>query len=82
MTLENTAVRVIDRFPCDGLTGRRKIKTTVREITADNVKDVLSKALYLHNQNAAEITYLWDYYRGKQDVRLKRNFVRENIKPP
>lgn len=77
--LENTAVRVIDRFPCDGLTGRRKIKTTVREITADNVKDVLSKALYLHNQNAAEITYLWDYYRGRQDVRLKKNFVRENI---
>lgn len=77
--LENTTVRVIDRFPCDGLTGRRKIKTTVREITAENVKDVLANALCLHNQNAAEITYLWDYYRGKQDIRLKQKFARENI---
>lgn len=77
--LENTAVRVIDKFPDCGLTGRRKIKTPVKEITADNVRDVLSNALALHNANVVEITYLWDYYRGKQDIRLKEKYARENI---
>lgn len=79
MVLENTAVRQIDRFPSDGMTGRRKIKTAVKEITAENVKDVLSNALSVHNQNAAEISYLWDVYRGKQDIRHKAKYVRENI---
>jgi len=77
--LENVVVKDIDRFPDDGLTGRRKIKTNVKEITADNVKDVLSDALAVHMQNVREIKYLWDYYRGKQDVRLKTKCVRENI---
>ena len=79
MALENTIVREIDRFPAGGLTGRRKIKTPVREITAANVMDVLAKALTIHEMNAAEIKYLWDYYRGKQDIRLKEKYTRENI---
>ena len=79
MALENTIVREIDRFPAGGLTGRRKIKTPVREITAANVTDVLAKALTIHGMNAAEIKYLWDYYRGKQDIRLKEKYTRENI---
>ena len=77
--LENTIVREINYLPDCGLTGRRKIKTPVKEITADNVKEVISNALALHYQNAAEITYLWDYYRGKQDIRLKEKYARENI---
>lgn len=79
MVLENTIVHEIDRLPGEGLTGRRKIKTPVKEITAENVKEVLSNALAIHYQNAAEITYLWDYYRGKQDIRLKEKFERTNI---
>ena len=79
MTLENYIVRDIDRFPSDGLTGRRRITTTVREITAANVRDVLSEALAAHAANAAEIQYLWDVYRGRQDIRLKTKYVRENI---
>lgn len=79
MELENNIVREIDRLPGDGLTGRRKIKTPVKEITVENVKDVLASALTLHYRNAAEITYLWNYYRGKQDIRLKEKYARENI---
>ena len=79
MVLENTIVREIERLPRDGLTGRRKIKTPVREITAENVRDVLASTLTKHYQNAAEIKYLWDYYRGKQDIRLKEKYARENI---
>lgn len=77
--MENTIVREIDRFPRDGLTGRRKITTPVKEITADNVKDVVASAMAEHLQNAAEIKYLWDYYRGKQDIRLKEKFERTSI---
>ena len=77
--LENTIVHEIDLLPCDGLTGRRKIKTPVKEITKENVKDVLASTLALHYQNAAETTYLWNFYRGKQDIRLKEKYARENI---
>lgn len=77
--LENTTVRAITVFPDCGLTGRRKIKTNVTEITPENVKEVLENALSVHMQNAAEITYLWDYYRGKQDILQKVKLVRENI---
>ena len=79
MALENNIVREINRLPGDGLTGRRKITTPVREITAANVKDVLEYCLPAHEQNAREITYLWNYYRGKQDIRLKEKYARENI---
>lgn len=77
--MENTIVHVIDKFPPDGLTGRRKITTPVKEITKDNVKDVVASAMTKHLQNAAEIKYLWDYYRGKQDIRLKEKFERTSI---
>ena len=70
---------VIEYYPDDGLTGRRKILTTVKAITKDNVKEVLHDALSEHGENVAEITYLYDYYRGKQDVRNKQKFERENI---
>lgn len=70
---------VIEYYPDDGLTGRRKILTTVKAITAANVKEVLHDALSEHGENVAEITYLYDYYRGKQDVRNKQKFERENI---
>lgn len=73
------AQTVIEYYPDDGLIGRRKILTTVKAITKDNVKDVLQDALSEHNANVAEITYLYDYYRGKQDVRNKQKFERENI---
>lgn len=73
------AQTVIEYYPDDGLIGRRKILTTVKAITKENVKDVLQDALSEHNANAAEITYLYDYYRGKQDVRNKQKFERENI---
>lgn len=66
-------------FPSDGLTGRRKIKTNVNEINASNVAEVLSKALAIHSLNAREITYLYEYYKGNQDIRDKVKIVREEI---
>ena len=79
MTLEKYVVQNIESFPPDGLTGRRKIKTVAAEITEENARDVLEETLSLHALNAAEIQYLYDYYRGKQDIRDKQKYVRENI---
>ena len=77
--LENYKVKEISCFPENGLTGRRKIKTTVPEITKDNIVEVLDRALAEHAANAGEIQYLWDVYCGVQDIFDKIKYVRENI---
>lgn len=77
--LEKYAVQYFDRYPADGLAGRRKIKTAARSIHRKNVLEVLDKALAVHRLNAAEIRYLWKYYKGQQDIRFKEKIVRDNI---
>lgn len=79
MALFNYIVADMAYLPVDGLTGRRKITTPVKEVTALNVRDVLSECLPIHAQNAAEVSYLWNFYRGKQDIRLKEKLARKNI---
>ena len=61
------------------MTGRRVIKTSVREITRENVVDVLQKALGTHELNRSEIDYLWNYYRGKQPILHRTKEVRPEI---
>lgn len=79
MKLENYIVRKINRLPKDNLTGRRKIKTYASEINIGNVLEIFEESLAYHAVNAAEIDYLWRYYKGQQDIRHKQKFVRENI---
>lgn len=79
MRLEYQIEREMSCFPSDGLTGRRKIKTNVEEVVAGNVVDVVTNAMAIHAQNAAEISYLYGYYKGRQDILDKTKFVRENI---
>ena len=67
-------------WPVDGLTGRRKIYTSKKKVaTGKLVVEVLGKALAVHRINRAETAYLYDYYRGKQDIRLKDKIVRPEI---
>ena len=56
------------------LHGRRQIFTDVKEINADNVVDVLNKALVIHNRNRSEMVYLEKYSRGIQPIinRIKK----------
>ena len=70
---------VLSVWPDDGLHGRRKIFTDKRDIAPENVADVVNSALAVHFANRAEIQYLYDYYRGKQDIRLKEKLVRPEI---
>ncbi len=49
-------------------TGRRVITTSVDVITSTNVIGILEKALSTHKQNAIEIEYLYNYYKGQQPI--------------
>ena len=59
--------------------GRQVITTNVSEITAENVVDVLRKAMETHEKNRGEIEYLWNYYRGKQPILTRTKTVRPEI---
>jgi len=59
--------------------GRRMIKTSVSQITDENVVEVLLKALSIHSLNRSEIDYLWNYYRGNQPILHRVKEVRPEI---
>ncbi len=59
--------------------GRLKIYSDVREITAENVVDEVSKAYAVHCRNQNDIKTLWDYYRGKTRILMKKKEIREEI---
>jgi len=63
--------------PC--MSGRKVIYSDVEKITADNVVDVLNKAIGTHTENAGQIDYLYNYYRGIQPVFQRKKEVRPEI---
>ncbi len=48
--------------------GRKRIILDYSEVTPENFKEVLQKALPIYGQNKADCEYLIDYYLGKQDI--------------
>ena len=70
---------VFSQWPSDGLHGRRKVYTHKQEITAENVVKVVNDALVTHYTNRCEIDYLYDYYKGKQDIRNRVKLIRPEI---
>lgn len=77
--LESTFEREITCWPDDGLHGRHVAYTNQKTITPENVADVVGKAMIVHMRNVAETEYLYGYYRGRQDIRLKEKVVRPEI---
>lgn len=61
------------------LTGRKVIYTDVREITDDNVLEVLNKAISVHINNRSDIEYLYKYYKGDQPVLSRTKKYRDDI---
>ena len=59
--------------------GRTVIYTDASSVTAENVRDVLTKALAVHHKNQAEIDYLYNYYKGKTPILQKKKEVRPTI---
>lgn len=50
------------------LHGRTAIYSDAEGVDASNVLEVLEDALATHDGNASDISYLYDYYRGRQPI--------------
>ena len=61
------------------LQGRKAIYTDYESVNAFNVIDALNNALIVHGVNAGAISYLWNYYRGRQPVLDRSKEVRPEI---
>ncbi len=59
--------------------GRRVITTDATEITSENIIAELNLAFDTHELNRMEIEYLWDYFKGKQDILNRTKDVRPEI---
>lgn len=70
---------VLSVVSCENLHGRRKVFTDRRAVTDENVLEVLGKTLPIFQKNKAESKYLYDVYRGIQDIRHKEKMVRPEI---
>lgn len=61
------------------LLGRRVIYTSVEQVNADNVIDVVNNALSFHVKNLQEEEYLYWYRRGLQPILSRTKEVRPEI---
>lgn len=64
---------------CQNRFGRQVITTKKDRIDESNIVEELNKALTIHRQNAAEITYLDKYYRGDQPILYRKKDVRPEV---
>lgn len=61
------------------LFGREVIFCDEPEITRNNLLDVLTQALTVHQKNSNDIDYLYKYYRGKQPILQRTKQIRPEI---
>lgn len=59
--------------------GRKRIYAKTDDITPANVWDDLSNALSVHIQNKADISYLYNYYKGEQPIYQREKIIRPEI---
>lgn len=59
--------------------GRKKIYATEDNITAENVWGIVQAALTVHNINKADMTYLYNYYKGDQPILYREKEIRPEI---
>ena len=55
------------------------IVTDAITITSENIVAEIEKAMKYHIINREEIQYLWDYYKGKQPILIRKKKVRPEI---
>ena len=61
------------------MTGRTIIYSAEEEVTRANLLDIFDKAYSIHQTNATDIEYLYNYYKGKQPILNRVKAVREEI---
>lgn len=59
--------------------GRRCIYTSERNFTAENVKQIVDRAMFVHYANICDIQHLYNYYRGRMDILYRVKEVRPEI---
>lgn len=64
---------------CRGEFGRKVAYTGVAKITVDNVIQVLSDTIGIHNRNRTMIDYLYRYYKGDQPILYREKLVRPEV---
>ena len=72
---ESVPARALGR----NLFGRRVIFTSEKQLTAENICNVVEQAYITHLINRQEIQYLWDYYKGKQPVLFRNREIRNEL---
>ncbi|MCM1235149.1 MAG: phage portal protein [Ruminococcus flavefaciens] len=61
------------------LSGRRILITDELTINRGNILAVLDDVSSAHSANSSEISYLWNYYKGKQPILERQKAVRPEI---
>lgn len=64
---------------CHGEFGRKIAYTGVDQITPQNVAQVLSDTIGIHNRNRTLIDYLYRYYKGDQPILYREKLVRPEV---
>ena len=59
--------------------GRKKILMDDIPITEENIREIVLTTYEAHVKNAADITYLYDYYKGIQPIRKRVKLTRPEI---
>lgn len=64
---------------CQGEFGRKIAYTGVDQITPQNVAQVLSDTIGIHNRNRTLMDYLYRYYKGDQPILYREKLVRPEV---
>ena len=69
----------MNSLPNRNLFGRRKIFTSVQNVTSQNVAEVVEQAYLKHLLNRGEIEYLWNYFKGNQPSLYRVRELRDEL---
>jgi SPP1 family phage portal protein len=59
--------------------GRRMIMTDAKEITRDNIVEIVRSAFLTHQENVREELFLFEYERGNQEILKRKKEIRPEI---
>ena len=80
MTYDANSTSLIDTFYSRKIDyGRKKIILDYDEVTANNIKEVVEKALVFHKRNQHDCEYLIKYFLGDQDILYRQAPETSNI---
>lgn len=78
-TVANLPASVQAKLSRRTMFGRTMITTSKTKITRENVIDVVTKAFAVHEKNASDIKYLWNYFKGDQPVLNRTRELRDEL---